>query len=451
MAMNGSSIGLNEPIMDIKTSLHASRRRPADIPLISTPTWVALIVYLFTLAMTQTVYFEPFMNIRWVALGALTAATLADWILVGGRERHKSRGNNSQLLSIYLLATFGTVIYAENWLFSGMRWVSHAAMLLVFIVYLPQMMVPKQTQKMLLILKCIMSSLLVFSWLRPIIELVPDSEGLYHGAMGNANSMGHVAFIAALLFLSSALTAKTRRNCIFSTAMMVAAAGTVWQSGARSSIIGLSFGVLLLFYYYRRETQRYVIIAILLGGITMIAFPNLPGEISRFMIKSDAKIEATAFNPMRSRMPSWTASWNGFKERPLLGWGFGASNNVTGDVEITLTSSQIVQRDPVNDFLFMLEGCGVVGFAAYMLLIIIVFKQNPGKSLKPILQRFRQGQDISPDVISLHEYHVVLYVLSVCLIILNQFDNSALSAGNLISVTLWLCAGCAITLHHEIG
>lgn len=422
-----------------------------DIPLISIPTWISLIFYLVMLALTQTNYYEPFMNIRWVALGVLTASALSDWILVGGRGGHKDRGTNGQVLTIYLLATFGTVIYAENWMFSGMRWASHAAMLLVSMVFLPQIMVPSQTQRVLSIIKYTMTILLVFSWLRPAIEKIPDSGDLYHGAMGNANTMGHIAFITALVYLRSALTSKVTLHRILSSAMVMAAAGTVWQSGARSSIIALSIGVLMLFHYYRRETQRYVILAILLGSLLMVAFPNLPGEISRFIIKSNGNRENTLLNPMRTRLPVWRAAYNGFKQRPWLGWGFGASSNVTKQSEFSLTAARIVQRDAVNDVMFMLEGCGVVGVGAYILLLYIIFKQRPSKFQKSILQSSDRIQNINPAAASLYNTHVLLYALSVCLILLNQFDNSALSAGNLISVTLWLSVGCAATLRHELG
>jgi O-antigen ligase len=452
MAMNGSSVHMNESMMGFRQSVNALRKRSMETPLISIPTWIALIFYLFTLAITQTVYADPFMNLRWVALGAVTASACADWILIANRGGHRIRGNNGQLLAIYLLATFGTVIYAQNWVFSGMRWVSHAAMLVVFILFLPQMMIPSQTRKILLILKVIMSTLLFFSWLRPIIELIPDTGEHYHGAMGNSNTMGHIAFIAAILFLSSALSAQGLRTRLFSAAMTIAAILTVWQTGARSSIIALAIGVLLLFHYYRREAQRYLMLAILLGGITMIAFPTLPGEISRFIMKTDDKPDLSMSNPvLRTRIPTFTAAYNGFKERPLLGWGFGASSHTAKDAEVKLTSWGIVNRDAVNDFMFMLEGCGIVGFLAYLLLIYIVFRQGPSKLQRTMLYDFFQGKTKCSNAISLHQTHVLLYVLSVSLLILNQFDNTALSAGNLICMTLWVSAGGAITLHHELS
>ena len=449
--MNGSSINLHRSWFDYKPPIPGSLRRSVDIPRISILTWISLVAYLVTLALTQTKYYAPFMNIRWVTLGALVASALADWILVGGRGKHRDRGSNGQILTIYLLATFGTVIYAENWLFSGMRWASHAAMLSVCVMFLPQIMIPRQTRKVLSIIKYIFTALVVFSWVRPLIERIPDNGDLYHGAMGNSNTMGHIAFITALLFLQSALTSQIPRDRFLSIAMVVATTATVWQTGARSSIIALSIGVLLLFHYYRRETQRYVLVVILSGGMLMTAFPNLPGEIMRFFVKAGSEHESSALNPMKSRLPVWTAAYDGFKQRPLLGWGFGAASNVLKRSEFTLTSLGVVERDAVNDIMFMMEGCGVIGIVAYSLLLYILFKQSPSRSQKSIMQSFSRGQDVNPTAISLHHAHIILFVLSVCLILLNQLDNSALSAGNLISVTLWLCVGGAMILRHELS
>jgi O-antigen ligase len=452
MAMNGSSVHSNQSLTGYGQSLNDVQKRSSEIPLISFPTWIALMAYLFTLAITQTVYADPFMNMRWIALGAVTAAAIADWMLIGIRGKHRIQGYNGHLLAVYLLATFGTIIYAENWVFSGMRWASHAAMLVVFLLFLPQIMIPGQTRRIALILKVTMSTLLIFSWLRPIIELIPDTGEHYHGAMGNSNTMGHIASITAILYLSSVFSAKRLWPRLLSAAMTAAAILTVWMSGARSSIIALFIGVLLLFHYHRRETQRYVMAAILLGGLTMTAFPNLPSEISRFITKADEKDELSLENPvLRTRIPTWSAAYDGFKQRPLLGWGFGASSQTPKDTEVGLTAWGLANRDAVNDFMFMLEGCGIVGFLAYLLLIYIVFRQRPSRSQKSILYDYSQGKAGHSGDISLHQTHALLYILAVSLLALNQFDNTALSAGNLICMTLWISAGCAITLRHEMN
>jgi O-antigen ligase len=226
---------------------------------------------------------------------------------------------------------------------------------------------------------------------------------------------------------------------------------TVWQSGARSSIIALCTGVLLLFYYNRRETHRYAMIAILLGGMLMVAFPNLPGEMARFIAKSETTAEIHTLDPMRTRIPVWSAAYDGFRQRPLLGWGFGAASNVLKRSDFALTSFGMVERDAVNDFMFMMEGCGIIGIGAYLLLIYLVIRQSPTRSQKAIIQKQVRGDSANPASMSLYHTHVMVFVLSICLILLNQLDNTALSAGNLISVTLWLSVGCAAVLRHEIS
>jgi O-antigen ligase len=428
-----------------------SSSRFTHSPALSILTWLSLFGYLITLAMTQTVYSQPFMTTRWVMLGIFAASSLADMILIAARRGLRMGIGNGRFLAIYLLATFSSVIYAENWSFSGMRWASHAIMLLVLVIILPQIVTARQIRILLTTLKCLMAALVVVSWLFPASVTITDTDTMYKGVMGNANTMGHVAFIAAILFLQTAFTSSVPWIRYFSVAFAVASIATTWNSGARSSMISLSFGVLLLLYYYRKELRGIVLIGILLGSAIMVTYPQLPQEIFRFAQKSNKSSATDSFNPAQSRIPVWAAAYEGFKKRPLLGWGFGADSNIPKEWEIKLTSLGMVERDAVNDFLFMLEGCGIVGFGAYLLLIHIILKQHPSKLQRSILQSFGHDKEASSGTMALHHAHVVFFILPVCLIILNQFDNSALSAGNLISVTLWLCIGCASMLRREIS
>jgi O-antigen ligase len=448
--MNGSGIRFNEYITEFGQFLRASRQRSTHFPVMSLPTRFSLLGYLFSLALTQTVYGGPFMNTRWVMLAALTASSAADWILLGARRGYRAFGSHERILILYLLATLGTVVYAQNWVFSGMRWASHAAMLVIFLIFLPQIMVPRQARSMLDTLKYLMAALLIVSWLRPFIENIPDTGTLYHGAMGNANAMGHLAFMTALLFLQSLFTSNVPRVRFGSGALALAAVITVWQSGARSSILALVIGVLLLFYYYRREMQGLAMLGILLGGLAMISFPTLPDQISQFVLKTHDDHGATSFDPVRSRRPVWSAAYEGFKERPLVGWGFGADRMITKEWNVKLTAVGSVERDAVNDFLFMMEGCGIIGLCSYLLLIYIVLDQRPGRSRRSVLQRFSRNREVNSRTMPLYHAHVALFILPTCLLFLNQLDNSALSAGNLISVVMWLSTGCAALLRDEM-
>jgi len=445
--MNRSAICLNKDL----ASLRQSSTRSISSPILSISTWLSLLGYLGSLAMTQTVYGEAFMAVRWVMLGLCAASGTADIILASTHGGYRTQVGNGQALMIYLFATFITVIYAENWLFSGMRWASHAIMLSVLMLLLPRLVTIRQIQILLAILKYLMAALIIVSWIFPAPKTYLSSGNLYQGAMGDANSMGHISFIAAFLFLQGFVISKVPRARFLSGALAVIAMVTVWHSGARSSMIAFSIGVLLLSYYYRREMNGIVMVSMLLGSLAMVSLPKLPQEIFRFAEKSDRPGVNEGLGPVQSRAPVWSAAYEGFKKRPVLGWGFGADSSMSRQWEVKLTALGTIERDAVNDFLFMMEGSGLVGLGSYLLLIYIVLKQRPSEFQRSILRHFSRAQDADTGLMPLYHAHVALFVLPVCLLVLNQFDNSALSAGSLISVTLWLSAGCAAALRHELG
>ncbi len=422
--------------------------RSVHTPELSILTWLSLIGYLGTLALTQTIYSQPFMMARWVMLGIFAASSSADLILVAARGGFRAGIGNGQILAVYLLATFSSVIYAENWLFSGLRWASHAVMLVVFLLILPQIITLKQIQRLLSFVKYLMAFLVVVSWLFPAPESIVASDTLYKGIMGNANTMGHIAFITTFLFVQSFLTSKAPFARYLYGFFGLAAMMTVWKSGARSSMIALTLSLLLLLYYYRKETKGIVLIAMLLGSLAMVSLPQLPQEVFRFAQKSTDP--NNPFDPTQSRVPVWSAAYEGFSKRPLLGWGFGADSNISKQWKIQITAVGTVERDAVNDFMFMMEGGGVVGLLAYLLLIWLVLRLRPNNLQRAILRNFsRTREDFG--YTALHNDQVTLFILSICLVVLNQFDNSALSAGNLISVTLWLSTGCAGAIRYEIS
>ena len=184
-----------------------------------------------------------------------------------------------------------------------------------------------------------------------------------------------------------------------------------------------------------------------------------------------------------SRERLWSDSWEGFKRRPVCGWGFGAIADITTDWSVGPTSFEVV-RDVTNDFLFTLEGSGLVGFLAYLGLIFSVLRQSPTRQQ---ISRFRESRRIGIRTkhILLSAYHSILkkspmprqafisdratengigsesmplpldhgqaimYILSVSLIALFLFDGSAFSAGSVISAIFWMSTGMAALLHSE--
>jgi hypothetical protein len=164
-------------------------------------------------------------------------------------------------------------------------------------------------------------------------------------------------------------------------------------------------------------------------------------------------------------------------QRPFFGWGFGANANVPKEWAVGPTGTTL-SRDITNDFLFILEGCGLIGFLGYLLLILAILKQSPTPQEFLLLrERFRRASRFRPvistsenailksqttlargfngrksngnqmipnDLILSRVYvHAQMYILSVSLFVLFLFDGSAFSAGSLISAIFWISAGAA--------
>ncbi len=406
---------------------------------------VALIIYLGTLALAQTWYGQGFMSARWLALSFLLVVAGFCWYSAGPIRRNSAGGKSTVVAVIYLSTTLVTVLAAENPLFSGLKWVSHSAMIIIFLVFLWQSLDLKQVGQALDILKWLVAILIFLSWLKPIPPVQSSkSIELVRGAFGSPNSMGQVAAIGCLLFLHSFLTAKTgwlRRVELF---IGCVAAWLVWSSGARSAVVAAVTGLVLMGYLYPNKLRGKILwITILTAGVAL-AVPNMPKAVMSFVLRGDTETKTFSEQIFRTRTSVWTAAWEGFKKRPLLGWGFGADEGVSKQWEPKLTAIGIASRDSVNDTLITLESTGIVGLMAYILLIVLAVKQIPTRQQRFLICKMhgppfpqRKGD------FSAYHVHAIAFIISISLIVTVQFDNTALSAGNFLSVTLWLCVALA--------
>ena len=405
--------------------------------------FISLVAYLSTLAATQTVYGGRFMTLRWVALFTLLISSELYWVAIRVREgRGSSLDQTSNILLVYLTATFLTVLAGENPLFSGFRWASHAVMLVIFLIFLRQSITLLQPQKVLLVLKIIFGILLFISLVKPATQTIYDDLQVFRGAMGNANTMGQIAAIGTLLYFHSYLNERKKWIRYLQAGLACGAVVIVWKSGSRSALMTLLSGIGVLTFFYRPIMKGKIFWAILLICIMAFVLPELPRQAERFILKSNEISIGLPKQVTRSRGSVWGAAWEGFKKRPLLGWGFGADSGITKDWKFRLTALGMVERDPVNDFLFMLEGCGIMGFGAYFLLLYIGLKQMPTRVEILGLKKGSNGSSV------LHT-HAICFTIAMSLLVLVQFDSTALSAGSFIPVILWLSVGAAGALRRE--
>ena len=226
--------------------------------------------------------------------------------------------------------------------------------------------------------------------------------------------------------------------------MACLAAWLVWSSGARSAVVASITGLVLMSYFYpTRLRGKAFWIAILAGGL-VLAIPDIPKAVKRFVLRGT--IDTTTFSEQifKTRSSVWSASWDGFKKRPLLGWGFGADDSISKYWDVQFTSLGLVTRDSINDTLIALESTGVVGLLAYALLVMLAVKQVPTRRERYLLRDIHAPPSISKGGgFSAYHNHAIAFIIAATLFVTVQFDNTALSAGNFVSVMLWLCVALA--------
>jgi len=138
---------------------------------------------------TQTVYGSHFMNTRWLTLGILIIACGFYWFSAKAYAHDPADDRSNLLILVYFAMTFLSIVAAENPLFSGMKWISHAAMLLVFLVFLRRSLKSNQVDSVVLFLKGTIVILLFASWMKPASLVSSLDLQLYRGAFGSPNSM----------------------------------------------------------------------------------------------------------------------------------------------------------------------------------------------------------------------------------------------------------------------
>lgn len=467
---------------------------------IPTPVLISLLFYIVTLTATQTIYGLPFLSLRWVALGTLTVVSFIYWLL--GRIPRKSEGDdrgNPIAVFVYLGATLLSVATAENYEFSGLRWMTQGMLILSCMVFLRGIFNPEKMEDLLLPLKVISLILLLISFVSPAPLNVYDNP-YFRGAMGDSNSFGHVSAICALVYLLGAITAKKGSWRTVQSVLAALAIIMLIRSGARSSMAAFLAGFILISYYFGFTRSLLSKAVILLVVAFLVASPGLHEKIGSFMAKEGREGEkhskAIALemylksgillgSVFATRERLWSEAWEGFLQRPVLGWGFGANANIPREWTLGPTGSYMT-RDVTNDLLFALEGGGLVGFLGYLALMVSILKCSPTRQEILIIRksvkkesdsssmkwgyRFSHGKpsrsipgefagpgrggdnrNMEEWALSRAYVHSQMYILSVGLFVLFLFDGSAFSAGSLISAIFWISAGATNLTRREFA
>ncbi len=408
-------------------------------------TLLSLFLHIFSLAAAQTAYGQDFLTLRWISLFGLTGFATAAWA-TGPRVGMSLPGVDNRVVAY--LALWGLTVMAGAYpAFSAYRFAAHAMIVASSLVFLPRLLRLTDGPRLLWALKVLVSVILIVSYLRPARLTALDDPSLFRGIFGNPNAFGHMAAVGTLLFFHGYLTRRDNRSGYVQLALAGLAVVLMARSGARSSAAGCAAGFLTLTVLYRARMSRYLIVGAAAPLVLMVAFPNMIVGLRQFILKDRANDQQTDLiqRLTATRQDLWKSSLDGFRQRPVLGWGFG----VDSDIDLSgwdgqLTALGFTGRDPVNDFTYTLETGGIVGFGAYLFMISAL-----PYSLRPprVLKRARNAPSRSHmQALNAYEVQRAFFSLSVLLIVLFEFDDTALSAGNFFAALLWVSMGATAAL-----
>jgi O-antigen ligase len=395
-------------------------------------------------AATQTAFGDRFSQLRWYSLFALTVFGAVAWIISPQRDLRLLSVN--MRVAVYSALWGLTVVYSDYPMFSGFRLVAHLMIVVFGLVFLPQLLRLTDATRMLTILKLIVGIILVVSYFRPSPLTIYDDPDLYKGILGNANTLGHMSAVGCLLFFHGYLTGSDTRWGKAQAGLAALAALLMMQSGARSSLVALVAGFFMLCFLYKERLSRYLVLGLLAGLAILALVPNVSQRISDFAFKHrlNVEYESTLDHLTFSRQDAWERSWDGFRQKPILGWGFGLDSdadvsNWTGK----WTSLGVSGRDPVNDVMSALESGGVVGLAAYVALVALLMKGWFPAAVRAGLDAALKEPDAAR-VSRMYEAQKAYFCLSLMLIVLFEFDNTALAAGSFFAALLWVSLGLCV-------
>lgn len=379
-----------------------------------------------------------FFSLRWGSLGMLIAFSALSWLAIPRKVVHLD--SVKQRVALYLFAWSITVIMSDYATFSGLRLAAHAMVLVPVMILIPECLRVRDYALILKGVMVIVGSILLVSALGGGGPTGSAVHGWYSGIVGNANAFGHMAAVGLVLFTHAFLSSPrgTRRKIFAALALLSVV--LLLKSYARSSALAAVIGLGVLYLFYRAQISRYVALAATAVALALVAVPNFAEQISERVFKHDIanRLDNTALGRLLvSREAVFEQQIEGFRERPLVGWGFG----VDSDTDLSLwqgefQSTGFTGRDPVNDTLYTLETGGVVGFLAYAALVALL--------VGAWTQRRFAAAAMRTDRCSV--LYIAFLSLASMLAVLFQLDGTALAAGNFFAVLLWLSIGCVTGL-----
>lgn len=266
---------------------------------------------------------------------------------------------------LFLATLVNSIIFAQNRMLSFAKSISVLLMFTVFLVVMYTHLQEKPNAVKTIIHTIMGLNIIV------MVMAIGNMYGITLGVVrifGNPNGMG--AFIAATIVfpISAMLTTKWKFLKFIFFILFAANLYFVLSSNSRAGIFGALLAVMV--YAFGRNRAVFTYWAFLLGTIILAAMVLFPGFRTHFIDQYIFKHSETITS---SRDSIWERQWRVFRDHPLTGVGFGASDGMASQWEIGFNSGSS-SRESGSSFMMLIEGTGLPGaMAGYSIHIVLLF------------------------------------------------------------------------------
>ena len=219
------------------------------------------------------------------------------------------------------------------------------------------------------------------------VMLPPDISNITHhvweygtrtqGTMGNPSFLASYLLLSVFLGIVLILNTKTSFKYIYLLPVVLNLV-VIYLTGSRSAILAVLFGLIMISLYYIgrqsyvsiteaklfRTIALSILVVLIILPVVFLTFRNTDliqhdRTLSRFTrIFSDPS--------SKSRITTWKMGWEGFKERPILGWGQENFVGVYTINPIPLTGKHVWFDRAHSIVLDWMINAGVLGFLSYL-------------------------------------------------------------------------------------
>ena len=211
-----------------------------------------------------------------------------------------------------------------------------------------------------------------FCGIYPKSSMIACSSGLLFGlALFKINNI----WLRYLLIISSS-------TCLFLT-------------GSRSFWIAVIFATLITIWFYKQKARLHLIIWSAVIIVLISSYLYLSDSMNIFSAKNNA-MRTDSISNLSGRTVIWKKGLDGFKIKPLLGYGFSTgAESLIDSKQLSVFSSKVVDdrqygRSTLhNGYVQSLLDSGIIGFALYFTIIVTsilrLLKYDASKSYPEVL------------------------------------------------------------------